>query len=265
MSAVIATAIGVAATAGAGIYAANKNSGAAEHAADTQSAAAVKSAQITTDAANHAADLQSQSAKDALAFSRSQSQLALDQYNQQQTRLQPYRNLGNFALGMAPGAAPAPLQLAALPGQSTLPSTQTATSGNIAPGASSSLSAASVPGGDYKSWFQNLTGGKPLDQKGLEALAPQLQAAGVQLGNPNASGVISKIGLPDGSWVRVLDGDTSQANPTVWMQQPGYGPSATAPTAAAPKTATGFQSSQLAPRQITTDAPMMPFRALGSY
>lgn len=263
MSAVVATAIGVAATAGAGIYAANKNSGAAENAAKSQSDAAVKSAQIQTDAANHAADLQAGSAKDALAFSRSQSQLALDQYNQQQQRLQPYRNLGNFALGQQMQGAPSPLQLAALPGQAQGPTPAP----NGAPAPASPATA--VPNGDYQGFFNNLTGGKPLDQAGLEALGPKLQAAGIQLGNPNATGIRSKIILPDGTAVRVLNGDTSVASPTGWTVQPGTGGAGGVPNAAGGPVTLNYQGSQLAPRQISVGSPsapaMMPFRALGGY
>lgn len=261
MSAVTATTIGTiiaaGASAGAGIYAANKQSGAAENAAKTQSDAAIKTTQIQSDAANKAAELQSQSAKDALAFSRSQSQLALDQYNQQQGRLQPYRNLGNFALGQPMEGAPAPLRLAGLPGQAQGP----AGPPNGAPAPASP--AGGVPDGDYRTWFQNLTGGKPLDQNGLMALKPQLDAAGVKITPPNQAGGMSKIGLPDGTWVRVLDGDTNQANPTVWLPQPGTGGGAS-PGGPGGPVKLGFQGSQLAPRQISTNAPMlMPFRALG--
>jgi hypothetical protein len=119
-----------AAAAGGTVAAAKINSGAAGDAAATQSkaattaagtqaTAATKTAQIQADAANRAADLQAKAAADALQFSRAQSQTSLDQYNQQQQRLTPYRNLGNFALGQPMEGNPAPLTLPNLPGQSS--------------------------------------------------------------------------------------------------------------------------------------------------
>lgn len=294
MSAVTATAIAsvvaAGATAGAGIYAAHQQGNAAENAANTQAGAATKTAQIQSDAANHAADLQAASAKQALDFSRAQSQLSLDQYNQQQSRLQPYRNLGNFALGQPMQDAPVPLKLAALPGDGGLAGSigggvasgggpggrsmqagaPQSTPGQISAPASSSQ-APTGSGADAQSWFQGLTGGKPLNQDELEALSktPAFQSAGWKLGTPNASGVISKIGAPDGSWIRVLDGDTKQSNPTTWAVQPGFGPSAgqVGPGGANGLVSLNYQGSQLAPRQITTGTPtapqLLPFGALG--
>lgn len=120
-AALIAGLVGGGATATAGIYGANKSAGAAETAAGDQSSAAVKAAQIQADAANHSADLTANSAAQALALSRANSQLSLDQYNQQQTRLQPYRNLGSFALGQPFSAAPAPLSLPPIDSSGTTP------------------------------------------------------------------------------------------------------------------------------------------------
>jgi hypothetical protein len=113
---------------GAAENAANTQAKAATTAAGTQATAATKTAQIQADAANRAADLQAKAAADALQFSRAQSQTSLDQYNQQQQRLTPYRNLGNFALGQPMEGNPAPISLPNLPGQSS--------SGNSAMGVS---------------------------------------------------------------------------------------------------------------------------------
>lgn len=120
----------------------------------------------------------------------------------------PPNPFGGVAPAGAPSQAPSPMGATAAP----------------AP-------AATGAGTNYQSLFQNLTGGKPLNQAGLTALAPQLQQAGIKLGNPNATGVISKIILPDQTAVRVLDGDTSVASPTTWMVQPGTGPTSTAKSA----------------------------------
>jgi hypothetical protein len=105
-----ATAIGALALGGTAgnifsqIYGANKTSGAAEYAADVQAKAA-----------KEAAEIQAKSAERALQYSRAQSQLSLDQYNAQQRRLQPYRNLGLFAMGQPFENAPDPLALPPVP------------------------------------------------------------------------------------------------------------------------------------------------------
>lgn len=131
-----ATAIAIAVgTAAGSSVAANETGNAAENAAKTQAGAAKTTAQIQTDAATKAAQIQAASAAQALDFSRQQSQVSLDQYNQQQQRLQPYRNLGNFALGLPNEAAPNAIQLPSLPGTSIGPN-QTALPGSAAPGSS---------------------------------------------------------------------------------------------------------------------------------
>lgn len=143
----IGTAIAGVAGATASIYGANKVSNANETAAKTTSDAATKSAQIQADAADRAAQLTSDSAKQTLDYERGQSQLSLNQYNQQQARLQPYRNLGNFALGLPNEAAPAPLQLPALGGSSAttgVPSTASASVPNL-------------PAGDATAWMKVAT------------------------------------------------------------------------------------------------------------
>ena len=107
------TAAIIAATAAAGgaIASGAMQSHAVGEAAKTQADAAKTQA----DADIKAAEIQAQSARDALAYSRSQSQSALDQYNAQQVRLQPYRNLGNFAMGRPNEDAPRAMRLPALP------------------------------------------------------------------------------------------------------------------------------------------------------
>jgi len=94
---------------------------------------------------------------------------------------------------------------------------------NVQVGGSSSAPAGGPPDGNWQAWFQQLTGGRPLDQDALLALKPQLDAAGVQITPPNAAGDQTKIGLPNGQWVRVLNGDPKQSNPTAWMVQPPGG------------------------------------------
>lgn len=118
---------------------AGKQADAAKEAAKTQSDAGLKVAQIQADSAAAQGKLTAQTAADALNYSRGQSQLSLDQYNQQQTRLQPYRNLGSFALGQPLQGAPTPLTLPNLPGTQTAPTSSTMPSGSTS-GSSANLS-----------------------------------------------------------------------------------------------------------------------------
>ncbi len=236
------------ATAGSSVYAANKQTGAAKEAAG-----------LSTDAANHAADLQSKSNADALKFQQQQAENAYqnsevarrgnyDQWAATERRKQSVNDL----LGMGPRDVPAYVQGVdpRLTGTPAAPSV-----GSLA----SAPTTAKPASGDYQALFQSLTGGKPLDQAGLVALAPQLQQAGIKLTTPSASGVISKIGLPDGSWVRVLNGDTSVAAPTVWIPQHGA-------TSAAPATNVGSVASYLQPQYLKpqTAALSIP-KPVGGY
>jgi hypothetical protein len=86
------------ASAGAGVYGANK-----------QASAANRSAALQTAAANHAADLETQAAERSLAFQQQQADLTqrnyLDTrnfnrqvYADQQARLAPYRQFGQGAI-----------------------------------------------------------------------------------------------------------------------------------------------------------------------
>src|SRR5437899_1674579 len=70
-------------------------------------------------------------------------------------------------------------------------------------------------GGDYQKWFMALVGNRPWNQSTLNALMPTLQQYGIKLTPPNAAGDQTKIGLPDGSWVRVGFGE---GHP-VWIPQ----------------------------------------------
>ena len=129
MSVATSTAIGLAAaaTAAGTAIAAHETGSAAKSAATTTSDAATKAAQIQADAADKAAELQAQTSTDALNYTKQQSALSLAQYNAQQQRLQPYRNLGNFAMGLPNDPAPAPLVLPTIPdtsgGSSSMPGT----------------------------------------------------------------------------------------------------------------------------------------------
>ncbi len=226
------TALGAGAAAAGSLASASKQAGAAKDAA-----------QLQTDAQNHAADVQAKSTADALAFQQQQAAIAnaqaeANRHGNYDISAARTARLGSIseALGGPSASMPAyvPLPTGIAPQNAAALAGTTTTGGQQAgPSVASALQAPAgnlktpVPNGDYQGWFQNLTGGKPLDQKGLLALAPQLQAAGVQITPPSAAGVVSKIGIPDGKggtqWVRVLNGDTSVASPTVWMPQPTGG------------------------------------------
>jgi hypothetical protein len=71
--------------------------------------------------------------------------------------------------------------------------------------------------GDWQSWFNQLVAGKPFNQQTLLDLEPTLNAAGVQLTPPNATGDRTKINVPGVGWVRVGFGEGRP----VWNVQDG--------------------------------------------
>ena len=74
-------------------------------------------------------------------------------------------------------------------------------------------------GGNYEQWFRALVGNRPWNQETLNNLMPVLEKYGIRLTPPNAAGDQTKIGLPDGSWVRVGFGE---GHP-VWIPQTNAG------------------------------------------
>lgn len=200
-AAAIASAIAAGAAGTASVVGAHMSSNAGKEAASSQGDAAVKAAQIQADSANSQAAIQAKTAADALNYSRGQSQLSLDQYNQQQTRLQPYRNLGSFALGQPLQGAPAPLTLPNLPGTQTTP-----TSGLMPSG---SQSGASAGQGDASALKALLDGGMAPQQAVVEFNKKYGRTTGNEAVyyDPSAHGGVATIGLPDaylakpgGSW-----------------------------------------------------------------
>jgi hypothetical protein len=81
---------------------------------------------------------------------------------------------------------------------------------------------AAPPGGqNYQQIVESLMGGSN-DPETLRQIAPQLAQYGITLSNPNASGDLSKIILPDGTPIRVIGAGEGHA---VWNPQPGnWGP-----------------------------------------
>lgn len=245
-SILVASAIAAGASAGSSIYAAHKQSGAAKEAAKTQSDASVKtaqiqsdsadkSAQIQSDAANRSADLQAGSAREALDYSRGQSQLSLDQYNQQQVRLQPYRNLGNFAMGLPNEGAPAPLRL---------PSMQSG------PQSSRSLPQidSSKPIGPQAEAYITAQGGTPNPTSGAYWAVkwPELTARGHEIGNPNYA--LERLAAADelGGGAPMTAGVAPTARPPVTL---GYKPTPT-PLVARPPMTAPLQTPQLRYRPL---------------
>ena len=59
-------------------------------------------------------------------------------------------------------------------------------------------------GGNFQSWFQQLTQGKPITPQTLVQLEPVLNQYGIKLGPKNARGFTDGIILPDGTFVDVI-------------------------------------------------------------
>lgn len=230
MSAGVGTAAAV--TAIATIYAANKNSDTAEKVADTTSKTATNAATLQSKAAADALAFQKQSAENDFKNQELTRQANYNQWAAREGRVStfgqmlglPARNIPayvpsqdpNYLATQTPNVSPT-IGGAAPPGPSTAPTTPQTVPGTAPASVPQGVTA--PPNGDYRAFFNQLTGGKPLDQAGLLALKPQLDAAGIKITPPSAAGVVSKIGLPDGTWVRVLNGDTKVASPTVWIPQ----------------------------------------------
>lgn len=229
-----------------------------------QSGAAKKSAQLQTASADKAAELQAQSTREALDFQKAEAARAradaettrranYEQWAAQQRRLGTLSQLLGLGAPEIPGYVPLDGTLgAAMPSQNAPPAAPAGTGG------------ASVPGGDYQTWFNRLIEGKPFNQQTLLELEPQLNAAGVKLTPPNAAGDRTKIGLPNGQWVRVGFGEGKP----VWVVQSGTG---TAPMV--PRGNPGTLGAMLpspsaaAPLTPALQAPQFqyPYGALGSY
>lgn len=253
VAAAVAIATGVGST-----IAAHETGSAAKSAATTTSNAATQSAQIQADAATKAAQLQSQSAADALNYSRQQSQLSLDQYNQQQTRLQPYRNLGNFALGLPNDPNPAPLSLPTLPSSQTTPSTGTTASGQDPVQSfmlgllNQGVSPQQVADQTNAKFGSSLgTGAKYYADSNTIGL-PGFYVAGPQSGQSgNVWNVVNRNGGASG-------GTTTAATPQQKVQL-NYTPSNIAPTTTAPTTP---QTAAPPPFAGTLQAPQIQYRSL---
>lgn len=191
-TAAIIMAIGAGVSAGTSIYEGKQNRDAAQKAGDLNATAADKQLQFA----------QQQSALDQSNFDKTQA-LNLDQYNQKEARLKPYRDVGTSANGT----------LSALLG---LPQTGRGTDPTPA-----GKPSASVPNGDYQAWFQGLTAGKPFNQDTLRQLeaSGELAKVGSKLTPGNKStGAQSKIYIPGQGWVRVLGG--AKQDEQVWVPQP---------------------------------------------
>ena len=260
MSVATSTAIGLAVTAGATaagqIVSASKQSNAAKAAAQTQSTAAttsaktqsdaaVKTAQIQADAANQAAQIQAGSAQQALDFSRAQSQVSLDQYNQQQQRLQPYRNLGNFALGLPNDAAPPPIQLPSF-------SSQSSGGSSAAPSGALPQIDPSKPIGPQAAAYITSMGGTPNSTSAdyWQSKWPELVARGQQIGDP----LYAQKRLAEAD---ELGGGTGTAAP-----QPNIGPKAPVTLSYTPPVAP--VAAPATPLTPALKPPIFSYRPLGS-
>jgi hypothetical protein len=232
--------------------------------AKMQSGAAKQSAQLQTASANYAADKQAQATREALDFQKAEAARArqdtevtrkanYDQWAAQQRRL---GTLGQL-LGMAPPEIPGYVPLDGTLG-SAMPSQ------NASPGAPAGAGTQSVPGGDYQAWFNSLVAGKPFNQQTLLDLEPELNRYGVKLTPPNAVGDRTKIGLPNGQWVRVGFGE---GHP-VWVPQSGTGSTVSA-RGTSPGTLGAMMPTPYAAAPMTPPLQAPPFQypygALGGY
>lgn len=77
-------------------------------------------------------------------------------------------------------------------------------------------------GGDFKSWFMKLTGGKPPTPDMLTQLGPELAKYGVTLA-PNAQGVNGKIKLPNGQVIDVIEAAGAGGKNWQWLEGGGGG------------------------------------------
>jgi len=231
--------------------------------AKMQSGAAKTAAQLQTESANKGAELQAQSTREALDFQKAEAAKArqdaevtrranYDQWAAQQRRLGTLGQLLGLPSPEIPGYVPL--------GDGTLGA---AMPQNAPPTAPATTGAQSVPGGDYQTWFNSLIQGKPFNQQTLLDLEPTLNQYGVKLTPPNAVGDRTKIGLPNGQWVRVGFGEGKP----VWVVQPGTGAS----TPMAPRSTPGTLGAMMplpyaqAPLTPALQAPPYPYGALGSY
>ena len=236
--------------------------------AKMQSGAANKAAQLQTESANKGAELQAQSTREALDFQKAEAAKArqdaevtrranYDQWAAQQRRL---GTLGQL-LGLAPPEIPAYVPLDA--GAGTLGAALPSTGANRSGTAPSGSGASSVPNGDYQAWFQSLIAGKPFTQQTLLDLEPTLNRYGVQLTPPNAAGDRTKIGLPNGQWVRVGFGEGRP----VWVPQPGTAAGASMVPRGTPGTLGALMPLPYgqAPLTPALQAPQYPYGTLGGY
>jgi hypothetical protein len=77
--------------------------------------------------------------------------------------------------------------------------------------------------GDWKTLFNSLVGDFPATQGNLTTgrLKPIFDTLGFKLSPPNAAGQISKIQIPTGEWVRVIEGDPVAGGSWTWVPQGG--------------------------------------------
>lgn len=188
-------AIAAGSTAGAGIYAANKQSGAVKD-----------SARMQVDAANHAADAQAKSTAEALAFEKEQA--ARDYGMQESNRHANYdqwaagqHRLGT--IGEMVGLGPREI-----PGYVPLPGSPT--TGAPPPDLSTA-----------KATFDKLFPGETLTPQMLAAHRAELEAAGFKL-NPNAAGLITDLSY-GGLNIDPIQGAGSGLNRKQWLVNPGGG------------------------------------------
>jgi hypothetical protein len=140
----------------------------------------------------------------------------------------------------------------------TLLKTSGLTDRGAAPAAGAPGASGGPVNGDFKSWFLQLTGGKPPTPAELVKLAPILQQYGVSLA-PNAQGVNGKIKLPTGQIIDVIEAAGAGGKAWQWLDGPGGGSSGAAPNpdqfggAPAPYTSTPWTGGDYTPPPLPTE------------
>jgi hypothetical protein len=264
--AIAGLALAIAGIAGAGtVVAAHETSSGAQQAASDTASAAVSSAQIQADAATKAAQMTSDTAANALAYSRSQSQLSLDQYNQQQQRLQPYRNLGSFALGQPPSAAPDALTLPNISTTGTTPTsgaTTISTTGTTpTSGATTNGSPSTTTSGAVSANYQPLISALNAGTNPQSVISQFNTSQGLQTGSSYAWRAIP--GAPGGGVVEVPGGAYLAPGPSgVWGYTPGSGGSSSGTNTAAASTTPQPVTLGYQPTYLSSGTPL-PYNTLG--
>jgi len=122
-----------------------------------------------------------------------------------------------------PTPTPSPTPVPAPPSNPAPPTTTPGPTPNPYPNVPQTLPRTPNPT-DLQQFFQQYVSqnGLAANSQTLVGLKPFLAQYGIQLSPENANHQVTKIGLPNGQWVRVIEGDPNNGSWT-WVAQPGSG------------------------------------------